>query len=101
MLSAEQNERFTKVGAGTPMGEVMRRYWHPIAASVELNEDNPTKEIRLLGEDLVLFRTPRQDRVHRALLRPPQGEPLVRRPRGGRHPLRLPRMGLRRDRRLP
>ena len=59
MLSAEQNERFTKVGAGTPMGEVMRRYWHPIAASVELNEDNPTKEIRLLGEDLVLFRTTR------------------------------------------
>ena len=57
MLTAEQNERLTRVGPGTPMGELMRRYWHPIAASVELNEDNPTKEVRLLGEDLVLFRS--------------------------------------------
>ncbi len=56
MLSADQNERLTRVGPGTPMGELMRRYWHPIAASVELNPDNPTKEVRLLGEDLVLYR---------------------------------------------
>ncbi|MCH8199151.1 MAG: Rieske 2Fe-2S domain-containing protein [Chloroflexi bacterium] len=57
MLTQEQNERLTRVGPGTPMGELMRRYWHPIAASVELSEDNPTKEVRLLGEDLVLFRS--------------------------------------------
>ncbi|MCH8848397.1 MAG: Rieske 2Fe-2S domain-containing protein [Chloroflexi bacterium] len=57
MLTAEQNERLTRVGPGTPMGELMRRYWHPIAASVELSDDNPTKEVRLLGEDLVLFRS--------------------------------------------
>ncbi len=56
MLTAEQNDRFTRVGPGTPMGEVMRRYWHPIAASGELNEEEPTKEIRLLGEDLLLNR---------------------------------------------
>ncbi len=56
MLSAEQNDRYTRVGPGTPMGEVMRRYWHPIAPSAELNEENPTKEIRLLGEDLLLYR---------------------------------------------
>ncbi len=56
MLSAEQNERLTRVGPGTPMGELMRRYWHPIAGSAELNADNPTKEVRLLGEDLVLYR---------------------------------------------
>ena len=56
MLTAEQNDRFTRVGPGTPMGEVMRRYWHPIAASGELNEEEPTKEIRLLGEDLLLYR---------------------------------------------
>ena len=56
MLSVEQNERLTRVGSGTPMGELMRRYWHPIAASVELDADNPTKEVRLLGEDLVLYR---------------------------------------------
>ena len=57
MLTAEQNERLTRVGPGTPMGGLMRRYWHPIAAGVELSEDNPTKEVRLLGEDLVLFRS--------------------------------------------
>ncbi len=56
MLTREQNERLTKVGPGTPMGELMRRYWHPIAGSVQLNADNPTKEVRLLGEDLVLYR---------------------------------------------
>ena len=59
MLTQAQNDRITRVGAGTPMGELMRRYWHPIAASVELNDENPTKEVRLLGEDLVLFRSTR------------------------------------------
>ncbi len=57
MLTQEQNDRLTRVGPGTPMGDLMRRYWHPIAASVSLNEENPTKEVRLLGEDLVLFRS--------------------------------------------
>ena len=55
MLTIEQNDRLTKVGPGTPAGELMRRYWHPIAASLELDE-RPTKEVRLLGEDLVLFK---------------------------------------------
>ena len=56
MLTKEMNDRVTRVGPGTPMGELMRRYWHPIAGSVQLDADNPTKEIRLLGEDLVLYR---------------------------------------------
>jgi len=59
MLSQEQNDRLTRVGPGTSMGELMRRYWHPIAGSVQLDEENPTKEVRLLGEDLVLFRSTR------------------------------------------
>jgi 5,5'-dehydrodivanillate O-demethylase len=37
------------------MGELMRRYWHPIAAASQLDV-NPTKSVRLLGEDLVLFK---------------------------------------------
>ena len=49
MLTVEQNQRLTLVGPGTPMGELMRRYWHPIAGSPELNEETPTKEVRLLG----------------------------------------------------
>jgi 5,5'-dehydrodivanillate O-demethylase len=55
MLTAEQNERVTQVRSGTPMGELMRRYWQPIAAEMEL-EENTTKEVRLLGEDLVLYK---------------------------------------------
>jgi 5,5'-dehydrodivanillate O-demethylase len=55
MLSAEDNERLTRVGRGTPMGELMRRYWQPIAAAAELDE-RPTKAVRLMGEDLVLYR---------------------------------------------
>jgi 5,5'-dehydrodivanillate O-demethylase len=55
MLKAEENERLTRVGAGTPMGDLMRRYWHPVAAAAELR-DRWTKRVRILGEDLVLFR---------------------------------------------
>jgi 5,5'-dehydrodivanillate O-demethylase len=58
MLSAEENERLTRVGRGTPMGELMRRYWQPIAAVAQLDE-HPTRPIRLMGEDLVLYRDTR------------------------------------------
>ena len=44
MLSAQENEALTKVGPGTPMGELMRRYWHPVAAAAELDE-RPTKAV--------------------------------------------------------
>ena len=57
MLTQGQNDRITRVGKGTPMGELMRRYWHPVSASAEVDDENPTKEVRLLGEDLVLFRS--------------------------------------------
>jgi 5,5'-dehydrodivanillate O-demethylase len=57
MLTQAMNDRLTRVGPGTPMGDLMRRYWQPIAGSSQLNEENPTKEVRLLGEDLVLFRS--------------------------------------------
>ena len=55
MLSREENEQLTQVGRGTPMGELLRRYWYPVAASSELIE-KPTKAVRVLGEDLVLYR---------------------------------------------
>ena len=55
MLTPEQNDLLHKVGPGTPMGRLMRRYWHPVAAVGEL-DDNPVKAIRLMGEDLVLFK---------------------------------------------
>ena len=55
MLSVRENELLTRVAPGTPMGDLMRRYWHPIAAVPEL-ETEPTKTVKLLGEDLVLYR---------------------------------------------
>ncbi len=55
MLTKEENELLTRIGPGTPAGELLRRYWHPIAVAKELTAENPTKFVRVLGEDLVLF----------------------------------------------
>lgn len=55
MLTQAQNEALTRVGPGTAAGELLRRYWLPIAVAQELTDDQPTKWVRVLGEDLVLF----------------------------------------------
>jgi len=59
MLTAEENVRLTRVGPGSPCGELLRRYWHPVAKATELSDESPTKQVRILGEDLVLFRDKR------------------------------------------
>ena len=59
MLSKAENERLARVGPGTPAGQLLRHYWHPVAVAQELTEENPTKFVRILGEDLVLFRDKR------------------------------------------
>src|SRR5439155_3953560 len=56
MLTAEENETLTRVGPGTPCGEFLRRYWHPVAAASELTEEQPRMRLRILGEDLVLYK---------------------------------------------
>jgi phenylpropionate dioxygenase-like ring-hydroxylating dioxygenase large terminal subunit len=57
MLSDQDNELLTKVGPGTSMGEVMRRYWMPAMITRELPEpDCPPVRLKLLGEQLVAFR---------------------------------------------
>lgn len=53
--AATYDRELAEVGPGTPMGELMRRYWQPFALSAELNNDLPLP-IRILGEDLVAFR---------------------------------------------
>ncbi|MGH7810571.1 MAG: Rieske 2Fe-2S domain-containing protein, partial [Candidatus Binatia bacterium] len=53
-LSVAENELITHVAPGTPGGEMMRRYWHPIGFACELKK-RPIRR-RLLGEDLVVFR---------------------------------------------
>ncbi|HEY5348766.1 MAG TPA: Rieske 2Fe-2S domain-containing protein [Candidatus Lustribacter sp.] len=55
MLTREENELLTRVGPGTPMGGLMRRYWHPVAAVAEM-AGTWTKRVTLLGEELVLYR---------------------------------------------
>ena len=58
MFSREDNERLTRVGPGSPMGELMRRYWIPAAFSRQLAQpDGPPLRVRLMGENLVAFRT--------------------------------------------
>lgn len=61
METAEANELLTRIGPGTAMGNLMRRYWQPIGAASEM-EGRWTRKVRLLGEDLVLFRD-RQGRM--------------------------------------
>src|SRR5437660_501798 len=56
MLTKEQNDMLTQVGPGTPMGELLRRYWLPFLVAAELTDEQPTKFVRLLGEDLVAFK---------------------------------------------
>jgi phenylpropionate dioxygenase-like ring-hydroxylating dioxygenase large terminal subunit len=57
MLSKEDNELITRVGPGTPMGELMRHYWIPGMLSIELPApDCAPVRVRLLGEDLIAFR---------------------------------------------
>jgi len=51
-----ENEILTRVGPGTPAGELLRRYWHPVAVAGELTEEKPIKAVTLLGEKLVVFR---------------------------------------------
>ncbi len=62
-MRADQNERLTRIGPGTPCGALMRRYWQPIALVDEFDPtidprmaQRPLKAVRALGEDFVLFR---------------------------------------------
>ncbi len=57
MLSQEDNELVTRVGPGTPMGNLFRRYWIPALLSEEIvGADSDPVQVRLLGEDLVAYR---------------------------------------------
>ena len=55
MLDRETNELLCRVAPGTPMGGLLRRYWMPIAPKAEIDEKGK-RQIRLLGEDLVIFK---------------------------------------------
>ncbi|HZT06908.1 MAG TPA: Rieske 2Fe-2S domain-containing protein [Chloroflexota bacterium] len=59
MLSKEDNELLTRVGPGTLMGDLMRQYWLPFLYSWEVEPDGPPLRVRLLSEDLIVFRDSR------------------------------------------
>jgi phenylpropionate dioxygenase-like ring-hydroxylating dioxygenase large terminal subunit len=56
MISQEENELLTQTGPRTPCGELMRRYWQPVALAEELPGDSAPIKVKIFGEDLVLFR---------------------------------------------
>jgi 5,5'-dehydrodivanillate O-demethylase oxygenase subunit len=56
MLTLDENELLTRVSRGTPAGELLRRYWHPVAAAGELTEKEPIRAVKVLGEELVVYR---------------------------------------------
>ncbi len=58
MLTKEANQRLIQVGPGTPGGNLLRRYWHPVATSSQLAEQ-PVLQVKLLGENLALYRSPK------------------------------------------
>jgi phthalate 4,5-dioxygenase len=56
-ITQEMNERLVRVGPGTPMGEVLRRFWVPALLSEEIAEpDSAPVRVRIMAEDLVAFR---------------------------------------------
>ena len=62
-MRAEQNQLITRIGPGTPCGQLMRHYWQPVALLDEFDAAldpamglRPVKALRVLGQDLVLFK---------------------------------------------
>ena len=98
MLSKADNDLLTQVGPGTPMGNLMRQYWIPALMSTELPApDCPPLRLRLLGENLIAFRTTSGEvGVIAERLPAPRRLDVLRAQRGGRAALRLPRLEVRR-----
>lgn len=56
MITKEENELLTRVGLRTPAGEMLRRYWQPLALAEELPPGGAPRPVKVLGEELALFR---------------------------------------------
>ncbi len=94
MLTAEQNRLLTQVGSGTPMGNLLRRYWMPVAAVSEF-DTIAIKPLRLFGEDLVLYKDLRGHvRPGRPALPAPPRRSLLRLRGRVRPAVQLPRLAL-------
>ncbi|MCU1528905.1 MAG: kshA 3 [Frondihabitans sp.] len=56
MLRQEENDRVTQSGPGTPLGQLLRSYWQPVALVAEMTDERPVKPVKIMSEDLALFR---------------------------------------------
>ena len=56
MISDQENQLLTQTNRDAPAGELLRRYWQPVALSAELPEGGAPLPVRIMGEDLALFR---------------------------------------------
>ena len=56
MLSEEKNERLTRVGPNTPGGQLLRRYWQALWPACDFTAEHPKKRLKVLDEDLVVYR---------------------------------------------
>ena len=90
----------TEVGRGTPMGELLRRYWHPVGLSSHATEHAARGAHARRGPGAVPRRRRPSGPGLGALL-PSRHHPLLRQGRGARHPLLLSRLAVRRGRPLP
>ena len=59
MISKEENDLLTQTSAGKPAGDLLRRYWQPVALSEELPAGAGPRAVTIMGEELVLFRDDR------------------------------------------
>lgn len=59
MISSQQNDLMTRVGAGAPAAQLLRNYWQPVALVDELQTERPVRAVRLMGQDFVVFRDER------------------------------------------
>ena len=97
MMSQEQNDLITRTGPKDACGKLMRMYWQPAALVDELQGPRPVRPVKLLGEDLVLFRDEAGTlRPDRASLRASRRRPRVRAARERRPALRLSWLAVRR-----
>ena len=103
MLSGEQNALVTETEAGTGGGALMRRYWQPVALVEELAEERPLVPVKLMGEDLVLFRADDGGAAGLTVRRCPHRGADLRfgRLEERRHTLPVPRLAFRRQGEMP
>ena len=78
-LTQEENDFLTRVGPGQPAGELLRRYWYPVAIAQDLTDEQPTQFVRAAGRrPRAVPRQARARRPARRPLRPPRRLPLLR-----------------------